>query len=790
MMAFEICLIAAFFPIFGMSALQALRIREATWATASAFGFTGILLIGALFYDFGAYEFFVPSVVCLLVVCLLASAASGNFIAPIEKPDGRFLLCLLSFGFTALMGRIPVSNFIFEIGDAGAYVNSANHLASAGTSTAQFFPLNQVLLGVFSFIGGAALTPYGVLFASMASAWFAVLLGRAYFGSWRAGWLVGIIVSLNVLAMWFGRLPYSESLMLAANLGALAYWKFAVDTGPTYYRYYVLFGLFVAVASLTRVTGIIWMLVLSGVLLFLCSRRSERVKPFVLAFLIAAAGYILSVQIALSLGQNYYINWQLRSFLPWLKTSDAVILFHLVWAIGLVTLATALFKLSPWIRFPAWIKTRTGLWTFLGFIGFLFLTTLHFVDDWHHWLIIGAASRLAAGHFPEDSYYLGHYFTILAIPLFFAGWYFLFRKRDPFKDESWAVFWLFSALFLMISYIRPTYGNSHDVYMYWDRYFLSDTFIVFVVVISAGAIWCFRTKFTRWFALAFLGVYVAQAAVWMGINADSKYLSEGYEMIAWLESSIPRSNSVLFLDDQYEARWVFPNLRRTILTPLSHSFGYDVKGAGVQPGPFSQDAPLSYAAVNEALTNGKQAYIIFASTGGQYQRLHKQPLPIDVIARRSFVVTAKPSLQGRVFAGGKKGYPIALTIGRVWSNQINIKASAHTGVYGDNVWTDGDARFYSLDICPPEQHQRVIIRMYGYIPRSVETGEINLRVFANDMPLPGTWRSRTSYVAKLPEHIGCIHTLQFKSNTFIPKKLGINSDTRRLGIDLKSIIVE
>lgn len=790
MIPLEVILISAFFPLIGMISLLVCKVRNADWSTATALGLVGTLLIGAVFYDAGIFQYFVPSMACLLAVLSFAALNSASMVGFINKPSPRLLLAVLAFGCIAVIGRLPVSNFIFEIGDAGGYVNSANHLVWAGTTTTQFFPLSQVLLGIFAFTGGAALTPYGVLVASVAGTWFAVLLGRAYFGGWREGWLVGAIVALNVLAMWFGRLPYSESLMLACNLGALAYWKLAVASRLEHHRYYILFGLFVAAASLTRVTGIIWMLVLSGTLLFLCIRRSEHLRPFVLAFIIAAVGYAVSVQIALDWGPNYYINWQLRSFLPWLKTAHSVILFHIAWLIVLTVCAVASYWLAPRLRIPKWVKKRSDVWIFVIFVGFLFLTTVHFVDNWHHWLIIGAINRLVVGKYPEDSYYLENYFTFLSIPLFFAGWYFLFRKWDPFKHESWILFWLFSVLYLMISYIRPTYGRSHDVYMYWDRYFVSDTFIVFVVVIAAGIIFCLNNKLAKWFAMAFIGVYIAQAVIWIGSNRGSKYLSGGYDMIAWLEASIPKTNSIVFLDDQYGGGWVFPNLRRTILAPLAHSFGYDTSGHGTGPGPFSADAPLDRAAVAEAMENGKQVYIIHASSHGTSKPFASYPFPVDIVERRAFLISAKPSLEGRVFAGGRREYPIALTIGHVWSKSVDLESLESTGMYADHIWTDGNGVFKNLNVCPPQSHAKVVVSTYGYVPATIAAGEINLEISVNGIPLHGKWLSRTRYVADIPGLDQCIHTMAFRSATFIPKKLGINNDARRLGIDLKSVVVQ
>lgn len=794
MIVVEQVLIALFFPAFGALLLQLCRSTRIQLIDAAVCGFAATLLIGAVFYDAGAFEFYVASMVCGLLVLVLLSAWRERRVPDLVVPARSALWVGAVLALVALIGRLPVSNFIFAIGDAGAYVNSANHLAAAGTSIQQFFPLNQILLGIYASIGGPVLTPYGVLFVSLGSVWLAVKLGQTYFKRSGAGWLMGSLVALNALAMWFGRLPFSESLMLLINLGSLYYWKRAADEGCSARLPYVLFGLLVALGCLDRVTGIIWMLILSANLVFLCARRSVWVRPFLLAFAIAALGYLLSIQIAMTWGPAYYFM-QVSQYLPFIHNVRGVIAFHVAWGAVLGVASAIAYWLQPRVHIPRRLVALTPVWTFAGFVGCLFVATIVFAPDWHHWLVIDAFRSALSGKLPQDSYYLVTYFTAFAIPLFFIGWYYLFRSCDPFKAEEWGVFWLFSILFMALSYIRPTYAMSHDVYMYWDRYFLSDTFVVFTMVIAAGAGYLYKFKFTRWFAYVFALAYLAQAATWMALNHDNRYLDNGYRMVAWLASSLPVHDSAVFLDNQYHAGWVFPNLRRTLLVPLAHSYGHQVYGVGIQTGPFTHsaftpDAPLNRAQIDRALNSGKQAYIVSASAFGQSHEPLGGSMPMTLVEQRAFLVTAKPSLQGKLFAGGKTTYPISLKIYHLQSRMITVALTAHSGFYPDEVWTNGDGLLYGLDFCLRGDLHKGVINTHGYMPESAGPATIELAVDVNDELVTGHWVNRTRYEFVLPPDTTCVNSIRLRSKTFVPKTLGINDDTRHLGVDVKSIVLE
>jgi hypothetical protein len=108
---------------------------------------------------------------------------------------------------------------------------------------------------------------------------------------------------------------------------------------------------------------------------------------------------------------------------------------------------------------------------------------------------------------------------------------------------------------------------------------------------------------------------------------------------------------------------------------------------------------------------------------------------------------------------------------------------ASKGFYNDNVWTNGNLilQYINFNIL---NNKFLKIETYGYAPKFFKRV---LNVSTNGIKLKMYKKEKNTYYFYLDSRIENIDTININSNTFIPKKLGINGDTRVLGIDLKSI---
>lgn len=767
---------------------------ELRFIESFSLGFSLVLLGGLVFYERTAFEYYAFVLMVFPVVWAASIFVSPEFAARSGRDPMAFGSCTpklvigsLALVLVTVVTRLPVSNFLFEIGDAGSYINSANSLAETGRSTSQFFPLNQILLGLFSSLGGFKATPYGVVFAGLLSVAYAYFLSATLFEDRKWGVVGAFLVAFNVLSMWFSRLPYSETLMLAINLGALFFYVSA-SQGTRPRLNYLLFGLFVALACANRVTGIVWMMLLTVLTALTVIQNRNQFRQLLPGAIVAVFGYLASIYVALKMGPGYYMEWQIKEFIPFIDSRRDLVVFHVAWlAVAAIAVAIS-YRFDDVLR-SAWEKlARVGGWVTALILLVLLPVAVLLVSGGEE--VMGATfmAKVMAGDVPQDVYFLWNYFTPLSLLLFPIGVVWAVWKMNPFVRTHTTAVWLFSFLFLIVHYVRIAYEKPHDVYLYWDRYFLSEVFIVFAVVLTAGMAALFHRRWTRAIVAVFLAGYFAYGAAWVALNRDASYLDGAEEMFTWLNRVTPRSDSVVLLDADYEGRWLFPNLRRPLMIPLARSFGYNVDLGPRGAEPFTPDIPVTSDSIEGAFEKGKDVFVIRAL---RYRSDAAYLLPgtrsTQLLAENVFNIEAKAHFPGRVFTPRYKDYPLYLAVYRVRDNAILPGEVDRTGFHTDRMWTNGDARLFGFERCSDNRFRAVTVSTGGNHPWSGKPERIQMSVTVNELPAKGEWLSPKKYRAELPAPIQCVNSIAIHSSTFVPAELGMNSDLRRLGLDVVRI---
>lgn len=545
---------------------------------------------------------------------VLIVAAAISFRNALKQPPPIFSTVSTLIGVTLLLVTIsthwPVSNFIFWIGDSGAYVNSANHLARIGSKAADFFPLYQAVMGIWSALFGKAYTPYANLLLGAGSVYGAYLLVSNLFSSRKIGLLAAFVFSLNIMTMWFSRIPFSENLMIALNL-FLLYWMSRFEQEEDEGRRFeiaVVCGLLVGLISLTRITGLVWMVVITVYFLYEAFFRERRLQQSVVLYVVAFAGYAYSVAFALQTGSNYYINWQLKSFLPMLADPIRVVVFHVVWFLFILIGGLALRK----ARAPGknlikhFVEHHDRIIALIAFPGGIIAGVLLLKDGQLNYLFDQYAAFFQIGKIGQDEHYLLNYFGWSAYVIVPLGIATLLVMMRPFKRFGVLTFLLFGAMFLILAYVRPTFNKNHDVYLYWDRYIYSEVFIFYFVSYIAGLYLLLRTNLAKWGAVAVLVLYFYHSIYW-AINLHGiSYMQGGFDAVDTLAEKIESDGIVLF-ENRYDGPWLFANARHCFLTPLRISYGSKVR---IDNAPFTQDTPLKEKKIINALRLRKNVYVV------------------------------------------------------------------------------------------------------------------------------------------------------------------------------------
>ena len=113
------------------------------------------------------------------------------------------------------------------------------------------------------------------------------------------------------------------------------------------------------------------------------------------------------------------------------------------------------------------------------------------------------------------------------------------------------------------------------------------------------------------------------------------------------------------------------------------------------------------------------------------------------------------------------------------------------GFHDDEIFTKGKATLYNIDYQFKPTDKYFVIHTYGFRPeflRAYETVRVIVRLNSTEIPYSHT--DGLSYFFTVPKEMRPINSIKIFSSTFVPKKHKINPDTRKLGIDIKSIEIK
>ena len=194
---------------------------------AAVAGTVGLIVLMAVSIGLGQLDVFTTATLVVVVALLVVAAAAvswraGFVLVPVVD---RAAVAVSALGACCLVPSARASSFIFQTGDMGAYVNSANVLADRG-SIGEGFPhgFTVLLADAHLLIGEAnvrlVMPALGALLVVTASA-----LVRRLTGSALASVCTAVILLVHPTARWFSLIPVSETLfavVLAATFLLLA----------------------------------------------------------------------------------------------------------------------------------------------------------------------------------------------------------------------------------------------------------------------------------------------------------------------------------------------------------------------------------------------------------------------------------------------------------------------------------------------------------------------------------------------------------------------------------------
>jgi hypothetical protein len=387
--------------------------------------------------------------------------------------DVRWVGAVIALVAVALLFRTHPTYFIFETGDMGEYVNRANRVAQ-GAPLLQSFPHGFTLfLASTNLLLGEAHTVAGLPALGITFLLGIVTLAKTAGVRVGAVLIVGLIVAVHPITVWFSTFPVSEALysvVIVCVLYGLMRARLEASAG-----YAVFGGLMVGALLIVRGNGMLFAPILVAVLLASAAADEDdtyRVqRVFTITGLVSlAVAYAYNVRFL----PDYFVHKQLQEFVPGFVFRGARTL-HLLGATGwlflaaVAGLALVLVSAHALRRFvgPAVRGSEQRFWraTFVAVIGVTVIV-----------LLVGHASGLGDG--------LGRWGP--AVLVLASGGVLLAVVRPGRYLDGPTTLLLISAIasYSILFAIRYPHPRNAPYYLYTDRYLFSEVLPLALLVVA------------------------------------------------------------------------------------------------------------------------------------------------------------------------------------------------------------------------------------------------------------------------------------------------------------------
>ncbi len=566
---------------------------------AAVAGTVGLIVLMAVSIGLGQLDAFTTATLDIVVSLLVVAAAAVSWRGGVVRVPvvDRAAVAVSALGAGCLVPSARASSFIFQTGDMGAYVNSANVLADRG-SIGEGFPHGfTVLLADAHLVIGEAnvrllMPALGALLVVTAS-----VLVRRLSGSDLASVGTAAVLLVHPTARWFSLIPVSETLfavVLAATFLLLAAARQHQDRWTA-----AAAGVAGASLLIIRANAVAMaVVVVVGLVLSAVSddRRTRAVQAWfnvTITFgLLVAYGYDVRYVRA------YFVDSQLRVELPegvvdlldrfdLLRVSPAL----LVTAVA----ATAAAGVISAVALPGRDVTRDGRRRWLAPATYSTVIAVVITAT----VALGSAST-------TDALVRWHaVFLVLAV----LG-VVMMLARAPRDTDLVVVAMLLTvgASGIILYAVRLDEPMSHAYHLYWDRYLYGDAFVVAALLAGVGAAalvtWVgqLRHRDGR-VALAVGGLAVVATAIGTipmlsetDLVTQHELFGDAYGALDAVADVVPtdRSAPIVYTGaPQPPDGWFFPNTFRAYGLPLRHSFERPM--LNIPANPFAPDPTVSVA---------------------------------------------------------------------------------------------------------------------------------------------------------------------------------------------------
>ncbi len=647
-----------------------------------------------------------------------------------------------------------------------------------------FYQLHPLWMSIFGKVFGDENRVYSLVFFSLLSLVAFYLLAFEFTKSRYLSFLAGGLLAINPLHAFFSKFPVTEVVALSFTTLAfyylLKYYNLARE--KLYLPVYlVLSALLMTGMFFTRISGFMYIPFFFLILIIIHIYVDDKSLKKQLVYYIFSVFilYALSVWYGLSFSYPYSSDIYRLSFSKMLGGS---------WQNGLVLLLgmSVLFYLAI-LRLCSSVyrdKLQYYLLKFRGALPYAFLIILAlglykvyqlgFTEKflghtWYdlRWKAVGTewAAFLYWGTFVVFEYLSPFILIVFGYVLF---------SQAKLNNGVKIVLTLFVLLFFLhISLLQWFIPYQY----YYARYLLSEAlpFILLMTVVGLGSM--VRLKKTAYFLIGFSAIYMLFFTM---IQFKGKEMDGLHASLTEVEKYVGKDD-ILILDERTIhlggniKTWVTGEIK----TPLNFYYNFNVLTVNKN----EQEKFIDfYCGKDKNIylfgTNKQEEYAVpiksIQVTAEIFE--HSRYIPKDIVhLSDQYYLSKVPCIEFRN-EKMRKNYML-------FDRRMALGLAA--GFYHNKVWTMAEWSLTNFDI-DVDDNNILVLETFGYNPIRDNMMKLNLRIKANGTFLQFVkYENDKFYFALTPQ--ATLNNLVILTNTFVPKEIGINQDTRELGIDIKSI---
>jgi hypothetical protein len=504
-----------------------------------------------------------------------------------------FATFVTALSVVAVWLRAEPFYFLYQIGDFGEYVNRANAVADGGGFIGWFTQGFTVALTLSHLALGEASTVDLMPFLGIVLLWVTMELTRRLGAPRGAQALVGVVLAVGEVPVWFGRFPASESLYAVLQVGLVLLVVTAVQRGST--RLATAGGVVCGLLLVTRGNGLLLGPIVVMTVLLGSLTASKRTVDVLSRWAWAA---LLSLGAAFTYNARfshpYFIAEQLPKFVP-----DP--LFRQLEGMGGLRFAAPRFVVlvaGTWalVRLARAVHGRLTPARVAVVLAALIVVAIAAVM-----IVFGAAGLLdALGRYNIAVEVLG------ALGIVTALW--RFRSFDDGQRLGVILVILVCGTFATLyaeRYARPRYAPYH---LYWDRYLFSEFFPLMVL----ASVWAV-IEITRRVPPHVVGAAILSLAVWLYASSslirEHVFMDDAYEQLRVVADDVEPTGFVFvgIPRDEVPVAVCHPNTHRLVASPLVETFNRPMLSRGLRafgtdplPGTVDVEAVLTAQGVARA----------------------------------------------------------------------------------------------------------------------------------------------------------------------------------------------